>query len=61
MGYSDFCTGAFREHPREYPKLNDIKDQLGKLYDDLAAMQAESKIGNMSDAYLALHRLKNIG
>ncbi|CAE7946366.1 HERC2 [Symbiodinium sp. KB8] len=34
----------------ELPKLNDIKDSLGKLYDELAALQAEAKIGNMTDA-----------
>ncbi|CAE7197320.1 hypothetical protein AK812_SmicGene350 [Symbiodinium microadriaticum] len=37
-----------------------IKDQLGKLYDDLAAMQAESKIGNMSDAYFALQQTEKL-
>lgn len=49
------------DHPRELPKLNEIKDQLGKLYDDLAAMQAESKIGNMSDAYFGLQQTSKLG
>ncbi|CAE7925174.1 unnamed protein product, partial [Symbiodinium sp. KB8] len=34
----------------ELPKLTEIIDELGKKYDELAAMQAEAKIGSVSDA-----------
>ncbi|CAE7756827.1 unnamed protein product [Symbiodinium sp. CCMP2456] len=39
---------------KELPKLNGIIESLGKHYDELAAMQAESKIGSVSDACFGL-------
>ena len=33
----------------------EIRDQLGKLYDGLAGMQADSKVGAMSEAHFGYH------
>ena len=46
------------EHPREMPKMMEIRDQLGKLYDTLAGIQADAKVGNMSEAHFGFHILK---
>lgn len=43
------------DHLREMPKMIAIRDQLGKLYDGLAAMQADCKVGTMSDAHFGYH------
>ena len=43
------------DHPREMPKMLEIRDQLGKLYDGLAGMQADSKVGAMSEARFGYH------
>ncbi|CAE7838593.1 unnamed protein product, partial [Symbiodinium necroappetens] len=39
----------------EMPKMLEIRDQLGKLYDGLAGMQADSKVGAMSEAHFGYH------
>ncbi|CAE7505627.1 HERC2, partial [Symbiodinium microadriaticum] len=49
---SSFLLKSSANNLRELPKLNDIKDSLGKLYDELAALQAEAKIGNMQNEKL---------
>ena len=55
---SSFLLKSSANNLRELPKLNDIKDSLGKLYDELAALQAEAKIGNMTDACFVLYVYK---
>lgn len=51
---SNLVNKSFLDHLRELPKLNGIIESLGKHYDELAAMQAESKIGSVSDACFGL-------
>ena len=38
--------------------MMEIRDQLGKLYDTLAGIQADAKVGNMSEAHFGFHILK---
>ena len=47
---SGLFNKSFVIYLRELPKLTEIIDELGKKYDELAAMQAEAKIGSVSDA-----------